>query len=50
MRAYCDARGLAMNQCGKLVVVRANVTDDVQVRNVEFWVDGIRRVTDGRTP
>ena len=22
MRAYCDARGLAMNQCGKLVVAR----------------------------
>jgi len=35
---------------GKLVRVTATVTDDVQVRNVEFYVDGIREVTDGNFP
>lgn len=32
---------------GKTVRVRARVADDVQVRNVEFYVDGQRVVTDG---
>lgn len=32
---------------GKLVRVRARVTDDVQVRSVEFYVDGRRIATDG---
>jgi hypothetical protein len=35
---------------GKLVRVTAAVTDDVQVRNVEFYVDGVRVVTDGNFP
>ena len=35
---------------GKLVRVSATVTDDVQVRNVEFYVDGVRVVTDGNFP
>jgi hypothetical protein len=35
---------------GKLVRVTASVTDDVQVRNVEFYMDGARVVTDGNFP
>ena len=35
---------------GKVVRVTAAVTDDVQVRNVEFYVDGVRVVTDGNFP
>ena len=35
---------------GKLVRVTANVTDDVQVRNVEFYLDGVRVLTDGNFP
>jgi hypothetical protein len=35
---------------GKLVRVTARVTDDVQVRNVEFYVDGVRVLTDGNFP
>jgi len=35
---------------GQQAVVRANVTDDVQVRNVEFFVDSILAVTDGNFP
>jgi hypothetical protein len=35
---------------GKLVRVTAAVTDDVQVRNVEFYVDGSRVLTDGNFP
>ena len=34
----------------KLVRVTANVTDDVQVRNAEFYVDGARVITDGNFP
>ena len=30
--------------------VTANVSDDVQVRNVEFYVDGVRIATDGNFP
>lgn len=29
---------------------RASVTDDVQMRNVEFYVDGVRAATDGNFP
>ena len=35
---------------GKLGRVTAQVADDVQVRNVEFYVDGVRVVTDGNFP
>jgi hypothetical protein len=35
---------------GKLVRVTARVTDDVQVRNVEFYLDGARVLTDGSFP
>jgi hypothetical protein len=35
---------------GGYVVVRAEVADDVQVRNVEFLLDGERLVTDGNFP
>lgn len=35
---------------GKLVRLTASVTDDVQVRNVEFYVDGARVLTDGNFP
>jgi hypothetical protein len=35
---------------GKLARVTASVTDDVQVRNVEFYVDGARVLTDGNFP
>ncbi len=35
---------------GGYVVVRAEVEDDVQVRNVEFFLDGERIATDGNFP
>lgn len=35
---------------GKLVRVTAEVNDDVQVRNVEFFVDGTKVFTDGNFP
>jgi hypothetical protein len=35
---------------GTRVFFRAAVTDDVQVRNVEFYVDGVRAATDGNYP
>ena len=35
---------------GQVFRVTADVSDDVQVRNVEFLVDGIRVVTDGNFP
>lgn len=35
---------------GKLARVTANVTDDVQVRNVEFFIDGVKVATDGNFP
>ena len=35
---------------GRLVRVTAGVTDDVQVRNVEFFVDGVKVQTDGTFP
>jgi hypothetical protein len=35
---------------GKLMRVTARVTDDVQVRNVEFYLDGIKASTDGNFP
>ncbi len=35
---------------GKLMRATASVTDDVQVRNVEFYVDGVKVVTDGNFP
>ncbi len=34
----------------KNVVVSASVTDDVQVRNVEFYIDGQKVLTDGNFP
>lgn len=35
---------------GKPVRVSASVTDDVQVRNVEFYIDGVKVATDGNFP
>lgn len=35
---------------GKLMRLSASVTDDVQVRNVEFYVDGQLLITDGNYP
>ena len=35
---------------GQIVRLTALVTDDVQVRNVEFYVNGVRRFTDGNFP
>lgn len=35
---------------GQMVRVRAVVTDDVQVRNVEFFANGVRVATDGSFP
>ncbi len=35
---------------GQILRITANVTDDVQVRNVEFYVDGVKVVTDGNFP
>jgi hypothetical protein len=35
---------------GKIVTVSANVSDDVQVRNVEFYIDGQKSATDGNFP
>ena len=35
---------------GKLVRVSARVSDDVQVRNVEFYLDGVKAATDGSYP
>jgi hypothetical protein len=37
-------------EAGKPARVTANVTDDVQVRNVEFYIDGVKVVTDGNFP
>ena len=35
---------------GKLLSVRVKATDDVQVRNVEFFIDGVARALDGNFP
>ena len=35
---------------GQLVRVTARIEDDVQVRNVEFYVDGVKIATDGSYP
>jgi hypothetical protein len=35
---------------GKVVRVTATTSDDVQVRNVEFYVDGLKIATDGNFP
>ncbi len=35
---------------GKAMRLTARVSDDVQVRNVEFFIDGVRAVTDGNFP
>jgi hypothetical protein len=35
---------------GKFLSIIADVEDDVQVRNVEFYVDGIKMATDGNFP
>src|SRR5439155_21424392 len=35
---------------GKPVRVTALVTDDFQVRNVEFYIDGVKVATDGNFP
>lgn len=37
-------------EAGQPVRVTAVVTDDVQVRNVEFYIDGVRAATDGNFP
>ncbi|MBW3670201.1 MAG: Ig-like domain-containing protein [Acidobacteria bacterium] len=35
---------------GKLISLTADVTDDVLVRNVDFFVDGVREMSDGSFP
>ncbi len=40
----------ALVEEGKLARLTAEVTDDVQVRNVEFYVDGVKVSTDGNFP
>ena len=40
----------AQTEEGKVVTVSANVSDDVQVRNVEFYIDGQKSATDGNFP
>jgi hypothetical protein len=40
----------AVAEEGKSVRLTANVVDDVQVRNVEFYVDGLKVGTDGNFP
>jgi hypothetical protein len=35
---------------GQIMRVTADVTDDVQVRNVEFYMDGVKIATDGNVP
>jgi hypothetical protein len=40
----------ALAEEGKRVRVSAAVSDDVQVRNVEFYVDGVKASTDGNFP
>ncbi|MCG8407758.1 MAG: Ig-like domain-containing protein [Phycisphaerales bacterium] len=40
----------AMAEEGQFARLTASVEDDVQVRNVEFYIDGERRVTDGAFP
>jgi hypothetical protein len=40
----------ALAEEGKLVRVTANVRDDVQVRNVDLYLDGVKLETDGNYP
>ncbi|HKQ39599.1 MAG TPA: Ig-like domain-containing protein, partial [Verrucomicrobiae bacterium] len=40
----------AIAEEGKTARITANVTDDVQVRNVEFYVDGVKVAIDGNFP
>jgi hypothetical protein len=41
---------LGMAEEGQIVRISADVADDVQVRNVEFLIDGIKVATDGNFP
>ncbi len=43
-------RNPALVEAGRFEVVQAEVTDDVQVREVEFYVDGARASADGSFP
>lgn len=45
---HSQANGLVEE--GKRLFLRAAVTDDVQVRNVEFYIDGAKAGTDGNFP
>ncbi|MCI0539451.1 MAG: Ig-like domain-containing protein, partial [Verrucomicrobiales bacterium] len=45
-----DTPTTGMAEEGKFARVTANVADDVQVRNVEFYIDGQRVATDGSFP
>lgn len=45
-----SASGVAGVEEGKLVFLTALASDDVQVRNVEFYVDGVKAGTDGNFP
>jgi len=40
----------ALAEEGSLAWVSANVSDDIQVRNVEFYLDGVKVATDGNFP
>lgn len=41
---------LGMAEEGQIMTITADVGDDVQVRNVEFFVDGVKAATDGNFP
>lgn len=48
--AFPNAFGAGRAEEGKLFRITAQVGDDVQVRNVDFFVDGVLRFTDGSFP
>ncbi|MES2736198.1 MAG: Ig-like domain-containing protein [Verrucomicrobiota bacterium] len=45
-----QADGTGVAESGKLMRLSAGVADDVQVRNVEFYVDGVLASVDGNYP
>lgn len=48
--SFATADNVTTAEEGSLARLTAQVTDDVQVRNVEFYVDGIKVLTDGSFP
>lgn len=46
-----NARGFSEGvECGQTLLIRAEVADDVQVREVEFHIDGVQVAADGNYP